>query len=214
MKDLNKLRELQKDLAKKVIIRDEFKLNNVKTIAGFDLAYQGKKVVCAGVVLNYKTMELIEKKCTITDEQMPYIPTYLMFREGPPIIEMCHDLENKPDIIMIDGSGILHPYRCGVATYVGISLDIPTIGVIKKLLCGEVLEGKVYVDKEVRGVRVETKKGSRPVFVSPGHKVSVGTAMKIVNHCLRGNHKLPEPLRLAHRFADKAREKLLLKKEE
>jgi len=220
--DFSKLKETQKKIAEKVIVKDAIKFGDIKTIAGFDLSYQDKKVICAGVVLDFKTMEVLEKKHTISEEKFPYIANFLMFREGPPIIETYHDLENEPDVLLIDGSGILHPLKSGVASYVGVSLDKPTIGVIKKLLCGEVYEGKIYLEKdtiegkvkELRGERVETKIGSRPLFVSPGHKVTIPTAVKIVKNCIRENHKLPEPLRLAHRYADHLREGMLFKEKQ
>ncbi len=219
--DLRKLRETQKKIAEKVIIKDSLKLKDIKTVAGFDLAYHNKKVICAAVVLNIKTLEVLEKKYTVSEEKFPYIPNFLMFREGPPIIETYHELDIKPDIIIIDGSGILHPQRSGVASFVGVSLDMPTIGVTKKLLLGEVMEGKIYVErvtrdgkiKEVRGERLETKKGAKPLFVSPGHKITVSTATKVCKECLDGNHKLPEPLRLAHKYANKKRVSLILKEE-
>ncbi|MBM3199546.1 endonuclease V [Candidatus Woesearchaeota archaeon] len=215
--DFNKLKETQKKIAETVVLKDSFKLESVSTIAGFDLAYHKKKVICAAVVLDLKTMKIIEKKRTVSEEKFPYIANFLMFREGPPIIGTYHELETKPDIIMIDGGGVLHPLKSGVATYVGVSLDKPSIGVTKKLLCGEVYEGKIYVEKDtikgkvkdLRGERVETKIGSRPIFVSPGHKISITTSVKIVHMCLSGNHKLPEPLRLAHRYADDLRQELV-----
>jgi len=219
--DIKKLEETQKKIAKKVVIKDSIKINDIKTVAGFDLAYHNRKVICAGVILDFKTMEVLEKRYVILDEKFPYIASFLMFREGPPIIELYPELKNEPDILMIDGGGILHPLKSGIASYVGVSLDKPTVGITKKLLLGEVLEGKVYVEKdtmdgkikEVRGQRVETKRGSRPIFVSPGHKVSIKTSVEIVEKCLRGNHKLPEPLRLAHKYANKARQELVLKEE-
>lgn len=217
--EFDKLKETQKKIADKVVLKDSLKADDIKIIAGFDLAYYDKKVICAAVVLDFKTMDVLEKKYNVSEEKFPYIANFLMFREGPPIIEVYHDLETVPDILLIDGGGILHPLKSGVASYVGVSLDKPTIGVTKKLLLGEVLEGKVYVEKdtkdgkvkEVRGERVETKLGSRPLFVSPGHKIRLSTAVEIVKKCIRSNHKLPEPLRLAHRYADHVREELLLK---
>lgn len=217
--EFDKLKELQKKIADKVVVKDSLKIGDIKTIAGFDLAYYDKKVICAGVILDFKSMEILEKRYTVSEEKFPYIPSFLMFREGPPIIEAYHEFKAEPDVIMIDGGGILHPLKSGVASYVGVSLDKPTVGVTKKLLCGEVHEGKVYLEKdtiegkvkELRGERVETKAGSRPIFVSPGHKISVATAVKIVKNCIHGNHKLPEPLRLAHRYADRVREELVLK---
>jgi len=219
--DLNKLKETQKKIAKQVILKASFKIDDIKTVAGFDIAYHGKKVICAGVVLDFNTLEVLEKKYTLSDEKFPYIPNFLMFREGPPIIETYHELKNEPDIILIDGGGILHPLKSGIASYIGVSLDKPAIGITKKLLLGEVKEGKIYVDKntidgkvkELRGERMETKTGSRPIFVSPGHNVSVASCVKIIKKCLHGNHKLPEPLRMAHRYANKVREEIVLKEE-
>lgn len=220
--DFSKLKETQKKIAEKVIVKDALKFDDIKTIAGFDLAYQDKKVICVGVVLDFNTMKLLEKKHTVSEEKFPYIANFLMFREGPPIIGTYHELEQEPDVLLIDGGGILHPLKSGVASYIGVSLDKPVIGVTKKLLCGEVYEGKIYLEKdtiegkvkELRGERVETKLGSRPLFVSPGHKVTIPTAVKIVKECIRENHKLPEPLRLAHKYADNIREEMLLKEKQ
>lgn len=219
--DLNKLKETQKKIAEKIILKDRFKIVKLKTVAGFDLAYHNKKVICAGVVLDFKNMKLLEKKYTISEEKFPYIPNFLMFREGPPIIDAYQELKTEPDVILINGGGILHPLKSGIASYIGVSLDKPTIGVTKKLLLGEVFEGKIYVEKDtidgkvksLRGERVETKEGARPIFVSPGHKVTVATAVKVVKACMQGNHKLPEPLRLAHKYADRVREEVVLKEE-
>lgn len=219
--DFNKLKETQKKIAEKVIVKDGFKFSKLKTVAGFDLAFHNKKVICVAVVLDFKTMEVLEKRYTISEEKFPYISNFLMFREGPPIIDTYHELKNEPDVLLIDGSGILHPLKSGIATYVGVSLNKPAIGVIKKLLCGEVVEGKIYLEKdtiegkvkELRGERIETKIGSRPIFVSPGHKITINTAVKVIRGCMRDNHKLPEPLRLAHKYADRIREEVVLKEE-
>lgn len=219
--DLDKLKETQKKIAEKIVLKDNFKIDRLKTVAGFDLAYHNKKMICVAIVLDFKTAKIIEKRYTVSDEIFPYVPTFLMFREGPPIIDTYHELKTEPDVLLIDGGGILHPLKSGVASYVGVSLDKPAVGVTKKLLCGEVFEGKIYFEKntiggkvkELRGERVETKLGSRPIFVSPGHKITVATAVNVVKKCMRGNHKLPEPLRLAHKYANKVREELVLKEE-
>ncbi|MEM4266852.1 MAG: endonuclease V, partial [Candidatus Nanoarchaeia archaeon] len=140
-------------------------------------------------------------------EKFPYIPTMLMFREGPPIFDTFALFENRPDLIMVDGNGVLHPLKAGLASYVGVSLNIPTIGVAKKLLCGEVHQGKVYVNGEIRGVVLYTKQGSNPIFVSPGHRVSLDSAVDFVKSFLKPGFKLPEPLRVAHKFAAKLKRK-------
>lgn len=200
--NLNKLKELQREIAKKVIKKDKFILNNIKTIAGFDLAYFKDNVICVAIVLNYKTLDLIEKTYTISKVNMPYIPSFLMFREGPPIIETYKKLKNKPDIIMVEGHGTAHRLSSGLACYVGVSLNKPCIGVAKKLLLGRVINDKVFINNELRAIQLKTK--SKSIYISIGNKISLETSLKIVKNCLKHN-KLPKPLHLAHKYATKIR---------
>jgi deoxyribonuclease V len=108
-------------------------------------------------------------------------------------------LKTKPSILLVDGNGILHPYRCGLASQAGLTLGIPTIGVAKTLLYGEVSGSSVIIDKEQRGYAYSSRKGRNPVFVSPGHRVSLPTSLDVVEHL--SVYKHPEPLRLAHHCA-------------
>lgn len=199
--DIRKLKQEQIKLAKKVKIKDDFE--QVKHIGGVDQAFRENKIISVVTVLDYNTMELVEKKYAVLDVTMPYIPGYLSFRESPAIIEAFTKLEQRPDVLIVDANGILHPRRIGMASHVGIALDVPTIGVAKKLLLGEEKDGKIYVDKEVRAVKLDTKKKSNPVYVSPGHRISMNTAVKIIKHCVKPPHKLPEPVHLAHKIANK-----------
>lgn len=202
------LRGLQEKVASKVVVKDDFDVKNINLIAGFDIAARMKDLVCAGVIID-KEFNVVESKYTVSKEKFPYIPTLLMFREGPPIFDTFAKFEHRPDLIVVDGNGILHPLKSGLASYVGVSLNIPTIGIAKKLLCGEVHQGKVYVDNDVRGVVLYTKQGSNPIFVSPGHRISVDTAAEFVKSFLKPEFKLPEPLRLAHKYATKLKKKAL-----
>ncbi|OGM02849.1 hypothetical protein A3K72_02790 [Candidatus Woesearchaeota archaeon RBG_13_36_6] len=204
--DIKKLKEEQLKLAKKVIVKDDF--SEIRAIGGCDLAYTQNEMVAVVVVLDYKTFELIEEKHIITKPQIPYIPTFLSYRESPSIVEAFNLLENKPDILMCDANGILHQRRMGCASHVGLLLDIPTIGVAKKLLCGEVKQGKVFIDNEQRAFLLETKHHAKPLYVSPGHKVSLKKSLEITKYCLKEGNKLPEPVRLAHKFAVKEKRKL------
>jgi len=202
--DVMKLKEEQLKLAKKVITTDSFE--KIKTIAGVDQAFFGKKTVSAIVVCDYKTKKVLEKKYAIADVTMPYVPCYLSYREAPVIVEAYTKLENRPDILIVDGNGILHPRRIGLASHVGILLDQATIGIAKNLLLGEISGNNIIVDKEIRAVKLKTKEFSKPVFVSPGHRISLKTSVEIVKNCIEENHKLPEPVHLAHRFANKIRD--------
>lgn len=202
MKD--KLKEEQLKLAKEVITKDDFK--KIELVAGVDQAFIDNKIISGIVVL--KKGKIIEKKYAIMEAKIPYMPGYLFYREGPVILEAYNLLENKPDLIMIDGNGILHQRRIGLASHVGLLLNKPTIGIAKKLLLGKEKRNEIEVDNEVRAIKVVSKEFAKPIYISPGHKISVRTAFKITKEFLDGTHKLPKPLKLAHKYVNKIKEKL------
>jgi deoxyribonuclease V len=203
---LERLQDIQRRIAAEAITED--RLPDIKTIAGFDIAFIGRKAVCAAVVCDAKTLRPIERKTLVTDAQIPYVPGFLAFREGPPILQLYHDLEQEPDLILVDGHGIAHPRRAGLATHIGVELGKPSIGVAKSILAGELKPDGLYVDGERRAIEVQTRKHAKPVYVSPGHRVSVGTAAALVQRTIVPPHKLPEPIHLAHRLAKKTLERL------
>lgn len=201
--DIRKLKGVQKAIAHQVKTGDAVDLKGIKTIAGFDVAYAGEKAVCAAVVLDAKTMEVLERTYAVGKAEVPYVPGLLAFREGPLILQAYYDLEHDPDVLMVEGHGIAHPLKAGLASYVGVELAKPTIGVAKSILVGELSGEHIVVEGEVRGVQVKTRQYAKPVLVSPGHLVSVETAAEIARKCIVPPHKMPEPLHQAHRFADK-----------
>jgi len=207
--DLNKLREEQLKLAKKVIINDKFE--KIETVAGVDQTFLGEDIISGIVVCNYKDLKPIEKKSAVVKAKFPYISGYLSYRESPAIIEAYNKLENKPNILFVDGNGILHPRRIGMASHVGILLDTETIGVAKSLNGGEIKERTIYMEKEARGFKLISRKHAKPIYISPGHKVSLKSSLEIVKKCLKFPHKLPEPLHIAHSYANKVKEKLISK---
>ncbi len=206
MVDFNKLKEEQLKLAKKVVLKDSFE--KLELIAGVDQAYNQDQVISAIVVCDYKTLEVKERIFAVVKVKIPYLEGFLAYREGQAISESYSKLENKPDVMIFDGNGILHPRRCGLASHMGVLLDQVSIGVAKKLLVGEVEGNIVYVEKVARAELIVTREHSKPIYVSPGHKISLKTSAEIVKKCLRFPHKLPEPLHLAHRYADEIREKI------
>lgn len=205
LKKLDRFRDIQKKVARGVSLKDSIELDKIKTIAGFDLSYFNRKLVCACVVLSYPDMKLVEKKHIVSDQTIPYIPGFLGFREGPPIIELFGKLENKPDMIIIDGHGVAHPLKCGLATYVGVQLGVPTIGVAKKKFVGEIRDNKLYVKDELRGRLVKTREHAKELIVSVGNMISLKSAVEIVIKSIIPPHKLPEQLHKAHRHASKIR---------
>jgi len=199
--NLNRLKNEQLLLAKKIILKDSVK--KIKTIGGCDNAFFKDKIISAIVVLDYKTLEIIEKKNIISKIKFPYIPGYLSYRELPGIIKTYKKLKNKPNILLCDFNGILHPRKIGAASHLGIKLDIPTIGIAKNLLCGKKTNNYVFVNNEKRGYVLKRKK-YKPIFISPGHKITLNTSVKIVKRCLK--NKIPEPIKLAHNFANKIKD--------
>lgn len=195
--------KIQEDLARRIVLEDIFE--GPEKVAGVDLAYMGNRVFCAAVVLDYESLKIVEKQCIETKVTVPYVPTFLAFREAEPIMEAVKHLHF--DILMLDGHGIAHPRGIGVASHVGVLLDVPTIGVAKRILCGEV-KGEIETETPAplihEGKRIgyayRSKEGTKPIYISPGHKISLETSFNVVKHCIRG-HKLPEPARLAHVMA-------------
>ncbi len=214
---IEKARKMQATLSKRVIRKDQLTMP-IKYVAGVDVAYTSNHSIGAVAVLDYHSMRTVELKVAITETRFPYIPTLLSFREIPPAISAIRKLTIKPDVFLIDGQGIAHPYRFGFASHLGVILDAVTIGVAKSILCGKVAEGgskfwkPIIYEGEIIGGAVFTKLGAKPVYVSIGHKVSLETAIKIVLACSRG-HRIPEPLREAHITAEKTKRRMTLKNE-
>jgi len=197
-----KLKKEQLKLAKKISIKDDF--NNIQLIAGIDKSFiKNNKIITSIVIFDIENKKIIEKKHIIKELDIPYLPNYLAYREMPGILECYETLENKPDLLIIGANGILHPRLIGMASHIGLILDIPSIGITNKKLCGEIKENKVYLNDKVIGSTIITKEHANPLFVSPGHKITLRTSIKFVKELTRLPHKLPEPLHLAHRLSKK-----------
>ena len=200
---LKKLRQEQIELSKKVKLKDSF--TEIETIAGIDVAYTKNEFedVCgACIVMDYKTKQIIEDKIIFAKTYFPYISTYLSYRELPVVEKLIKNLESKPTVLMLDGNGVLHPYGIGLASHTGVVLDVPTVGVAKNLLYGRLENNIVKIDDEKRGYALfSSKRVKKPVYVSPGHKISFETSINVVKHLSR--YKIPEPLRQAHTLAKK-----------
>ncbi len=176
-------------------------------IAGVDIA-AGKAqgmAQAAVVVLSYPGLRLVETAVAQGELDFPYIPGLLSFRESPLILAACQKLSLTPDLILVDGQGVAHPRRIGLACHLGLFLDTPTIGCAKSSLCGSHrLPGdkpgsysKVVDKGEIIGVALRTRLGVKPVYVSIGHKINLENAIYWVLQCC-GGYRLPEPTRLAH----------------
>jgi len=194
---LKKLRKEQLELSKKVRTEDDF--NDIDTIGGLDVAYSSKnrRLACAACIIMDMDGNIVDKVWIIDKIKFPYVPTYLAYRELPLFEKLINQMKERPSIFLADGNGILHPYRIGIASHLGVVMDIPTIGVAKNLLYGEI-KGKYILDKGER-IGYVLYSSKRPIFVSPGHRVSMETSIDIVKRFLK--YKIPEPLRQAHILA-------------
>ncbi|MEM2607354.1 MAG: deoxyribonuclease V [Candidatus Bathyarchaeia archaeon] len=209
---MEKARKAQIVLSKMVIREDQINMP-IKYVAGVDVAYAGNNSIGVAAVLNYESLKPVEVKLATVKAKFPYMPTLLSFREMPAAVAAIKRLDIKPDVFLVDGQGVAHPYRLGFASHLGVTLNVPAIGVAKRILCGEVVgEGDVWRpivhEGEVVGAAVYTRRGSKPVYVSIGHKVSLETAIKVVLACTRG-HRIPEPLRISHISAERAKEEFM-----
>ncbi len=201
---------IQKRIASRVILDD---LYSEEAVAGVDQAFIDEEdIVISGAVVLDKSLKITDKASHSMKAAVPYVPGFLSFREGPPAIKALRKLKVKPTLIFVDGCGINHPRMAGLACYVGIILDIPTIGISKNVLCGKFEapmkagEAKplVYGEKTV-GYVLKSMKGCRPIVAAPGHKVSIKSSLELARRYLKG-HKLPEPCRLAHEYANQMKD--------
>jgi len=193
---------LQKELAKKVISKNRLP-SKIKTICGVDVSYNGDKAYCSAVILDKKSLSVIESQGSSCTVSAPYIPGLFMLREAKPILLTIKKLREDFDVLLVDGHGILHPRNCGLACYVGLKLDKPVIGVAKKLLCGEIQSNsKITLDGKILGYQIVNKKD---IYVSVGHKINLRTAKKIVKEAILDCNWYPEPLKIADQKSKKLR---------
>lgn len=205
-------RAAQRLLSKRVICSDSLP-KAIKYVGGVDVAYWQGVSIGAVAVIDFNSLALAESQTACCKTRFPYIPTLLSFKEVSPAVLAIKRLHVWPDVFLVDGQGIAHPFRFGFASHLGLAIDKPTIGVAKSLLCGEV--GKFndkgcapLTDKEeIVGAAVAMSLGKKPIYVSVGHKVSLDRAVAIVRHCIRGK-RIPEPILKAHRIANEEKKKL------
>jgi len=210
---IEKARKAQLHLSRRIILEDRLP-NEIRFVAGVDVAYAGNLAVSAVAVLNYDGLGLVEVQTTTRKVAFPYVPTLLSFRELPPTLMCIRKLKNQPDVFLVDGQGYAHPYRCGFASHLGVVLSKPTIGVAKSRLIGEAEPfgnkdfAYLWHEGEIVGAALRTSVG-KVLYVSVGHMVSLETAIKIVRHCTRYSG-IPEPLKMAHEIATSERNKIRL----
>jgi deoxyribonuclease V len=199
---------LQRELASQLVLEDQ--PGEVRFVAGVDMAIneQSGMARAAIVLLTYPELQIIEKHIYEEPLRMPYIPGLLSFRELPSVLGAFEQLKQRPDLVMADGQGIAHPRKLGIASHLGLWIDIPTIGCAKSILVGRhesVGENvgdwtPLIYHKETIGAVVRTRTRVKPLFISPGHKISLESSIKYVLACGRG-YRLPETTRQADKLS-------------
>lgn len=217
----SEMKELQREIGEKAVFADERGFSGEReVVVGVDQGFVRDLAVSAVAVLSPEGVEYFH---AVAETEVPYIPGLLSFREGPVILDALRGLDRDPDLIVFDGSGRIHFRQAGIATHIGVVLDVPSVGVTKNLLCGspardfgKLNEGSkipVYPDDSVEEVndgvigyvyqskQYEGNRHVNPLYVSPGHGVSAETAVRAVERLVEG-YKLPEPVRLADQYAE------------
>lgn len=209
--DPNEAMQVQKQMRERLVL--EWDEREIHTVGGVDIGLGENEARAAIVVLRFPELDLIESVTASAPLVFPYIPGLLAFREGPAFLAAWEKLEHKPELVMFDGQGIAHPRGVGIASLMGLWVDRPTIGVAKSRLYGRHEEPGTeagssvplidpYNPKRVIGAVARSKVKTKPLYISPGHRIDVNHAVEFVLRCLKG-YRLPETTRLAHQTASK-----------
>ncbi|MHC4608006.1 MAG: deoxyribonuclease V [Planctomycetota bacterium] len=197
---------LQERRRDRVIRRRTFR--NLRRVAGVDISIRNDRARAAVVVLRWPGMEPLEIAAAVRPVEFPYVPGLLAFREIPSILDAFRKLKERPDILFVDGQGLAHPRRFGIACHLGVELDLPSLGCGKSRLVGEHRDpakrrgarATLRHGGEVVGSVVRTRDGVKPVYISIGHRIDLATAVRLVLRAC-SKYRLPEPIRCAHRAA-------------
>ncbi|NJP07833.1 MAG: deoxyribonuclease V [Chloroflexaceae bacterium] len=199
---------IQEQLRSQVCTVNE--LDTVQTVAGVDVGFEQENTIAraAVVVLRYPELEPIDHALARQPVTFPYIPGLLSFRESPVVLDALAQLQHPPDVLICDGQGLAHPRRCGIACHLGLLTNIPAIGCAKSRLIGQhdpppVERGDwvALTDQgETIGAVLCTRQGTRPLYVSPGHRISLERSIALVLGCTT-RYRLPETTRMAHNLA-------------
>lgn len=210
---------IQNNLAKRIRLEDRISIDSIKTFGGVDCTFvevEGKTIGISCITIVDANFNIVEVVYGQSEVSVPYIPTFLAFREIPLIVEAYQKLKTIPDVFIFDGQGILHPRKMGIASHFGVLTDTVTVGCGKSPLYGrfDLPQNKpmsytpVYVGDEVRGYCLRVKKNTNPIFISPGNNISVASSLYVIIKMIRG-YKLPEPVRLSHNFLKEYRKKFI-----
>jgi len=205
-------RRLQEELASRVVAGPALDLDGVRYVAGADVSTTGDRAYATVVVLEFPALTLVEVQGFEAPLQFPYVPGLLSFRELPPVVGALEKVETAVDALILDAQGLAHPRRMGLASHLGIFIDVPTVGCAKSRLVGRLEEPEKEKGSatdlvhrgEVVGKVVRTRANVSPVFVSVGNRIDLRSAVELVLACCM-KYRLPETTRQAHNAANRLR---------
>jgi deoxyribonuclease V len=208
-------------LVRELIEFRDVDISLLNVVAGVDLSYKGDIGICVLVVFDFKTMDILEQVVTVSKVSFPYIPGFLAFREVPLIVDSINRLSVNVDLFIVDGQGVAHPRKAGIATHLGVILEKPTVGCAKSLLYGcyidpinELNATTDLVDpvtNEVIGKVVRTKVSTKPIFVSVGNYINLEKSVEIVKRLtFNGKYRIPLPTFIADKLSKEERKKVIL----
>jgi deoxyribonuclease V len=205
---IDQARELQVRLREKIRITPLKK--EPRYVAGVDAAFSQDRVFAAACLYLFPEMALLEERSAIQQLSFPYVPGYLAFREGPAIMAALALMPRRPDLILVDGQGIAHPRGIGIASSLGVLSGIPAIGCAKSRLVGEHDEpgwekgawSPLRFEDKIIGAVLRTRDNTRPLFISPGHKIDLESSIRLALACTRA-FRIPDPLRCADMLSRK-----------
>ena len=211
----SKCREFQKNLKEKVILEtpDNISFN---FLAAFDISFKNNLAFAVGLIYDIQNHDIIRIYKNYYRNEIPYVPTFLAFREIPYLLRLIKDIRKDFDLILCDGHGIMHPFKAGLATHLGYLLDKPSIGVAKSYLCGNYNEpGNKFFsfepvwddDKNKIGFALTNRSNTKPIFISPGYKISFEKSLNLIK-IVSGKFKIPEPIHVADRITKKYRKEI------
>ena len=200
-------------LSKKILFTPTFK--RIAIIAGVDASYRNGFVIGGITILKYPELTILSQEYAIKEIHFPYISGLLTFREGPVLVDLLSKIKLNPDIILFDGQGIAHPRKMGIATHMGLFLDMPTIGCAKSRLVGKYTEpgtrkgcySLLFHKGEIIGAVVRTRDKTKPLFISPGNHMNLEKAIEITLSCTP-KYRIPEPIRQTHLFVNKIKNEI------
>ncbi|MCX8209280.1 MAG: endonuclease V [Sulfolobales archaeon] len=203
--DVETAKNLQTRLSR-LVVTSGMDLSRVRYVAGLDVSYSGSWGIAVAALANYPQLELVEYVVVEGAVSVPYVPGLLAFREAPLLFKACESLSTEPDLLVVDGHGVTHPRRFGIASHIGVVLDKPSIGVAKSLLYGRVSvvsgEKVIVIDDLVGGLVVS--RGRRELYFSIGHRVDLNN-LRELSKTLFKRHELPEPTYFADRLSREVR---------